>query len=386
MTFSISRTHLSAIMASLGKVINSNDSMPIRTNVLIHEQDGRYIATASNEEQALHIVLQLDEVKDFQPLCIPFAQFAALVKAIGDGFFPVVFRTGKHIDGGQTDNLQLNIDYGEGEYNIIMANAAEYPSTNIGQISTTVKLPKNVIQMASEASNFCAKDDLRPVMNGVYFDIIKADDGSASLNVVASDTKTLYCRTLHGIEAEASNGVILFKNCISILNTLSVPDDGFSFSISDKYIVAETSDFRLESRRIEGRYPRYEAVLPKAFAQTVLVNSKDFTRSIERASVVANTTTDQIRFDFVQGQGNVRVSASDVDTSRDGHTLMQLADGGANIKSSMSFGFRANFLLKAVKAVSASEVTLCMNEPNKAAVLTDATGDIRVLIMPMMLS
>lgn len=380
MLLSISASTLKPILSSLAKVIDSKDPMPIRENIYLHEQEGKIIATAGNDSHTLHCVLPFDRVEDFQPICIPFKQLDEITTAVGDSIFPMELRTGKQ--AGYKSPFEMVIDYGEGEFRFIATDPTGYPVQKVAPETFQCQVPaKKTFACAKTAIAFIAQDDLRPVMNGIYFDFRQ----SGELRIVSSDSKALYMRTLReGITPPSDCGFILSPQTIATALSCIGSAEQVSIAYNGKAAIIQTDTFRLEAVLIEGRYPRYEAILPKTQRIRLDVPVKTFDTAVRRAAICANDATKQIRFDFVPGQIYARVSATDIDTSKASNTSLALPKPD-QVTAALSIGFRSDILLKAVGAIPTADMQMCMNDAQKAVTFEATDHDTIVLVMPMML-
>lgn len=381
MLLSIQATALKPILSSLSKVIDNKDPMPIRENIYLHEQDGKIIATAGNDSHTLHCVLPFDRVEDFSPICIPFKQLSEITAAVGDSIFPMELKTGKQ--AGSKSPFEMVIDYGEGEFRFIAADPTGYPVQKVAPETFQCQVPaRQTFACASAATAFTAKDDLRPVMTGVYFDFRTAGE----LRIVSSDSKALYMRTLReGITPPSDCGFILSPQTIATALSCIGTAEQVSIAYNGKAAIIQTDTFRLEAVLIEGRYPRYETILPKTQRIRLDVPVKTFVTAVRRAAICANQSTNQIRFDFVPSQLYARVSATDVDMSKASHTSLALPKPD-QVTDALSIGFRANIVLNAVGALPTADMQMCMNDSQKACTFESTDRDTIVLVMPMMLT
>ena len=139
-------------------------------------------------------------------------------------------------------------------------------------------------------------------------------------------------------------------------------------------------------RLIEGKYPNYEAVIPKDNPNCMTIDRKDFQRSIRRVSIFANKTTHQVRLTLAGS--SLTISAEDVDFANEARETLACNYTGDD----MEIGFNSRFLLDMLNNLDAQEITLELSAPNRAGIIRpqhggEATGeDILMLVMPVMLN
>jgi DNA polymerase-3 subunit beta len=144
-------------------------------------------------------------------------------------------------------------------------------------------------------------------------------------------------------------------------------------------------DTEMICRLIDGKYPNYEAVIPKENPNKLTIERNQFLNSVRRVSIFSNKTTHQIRLKIAGAELNV--SAEDIDYSNKAEERLTCDYQGDD----MQIGFNSRFLTEMLSNLSSDEVSLEMSLPNRAGILTPADGldegeQITMLVMPVMLN
>lgn len=87
-----------------------------------------------------------------------------------------------------TGTYEITVQYQNGKYNLVGQNADEFPqSAVLGDNAVRVEMDAQILLGGINRSVFATADDeLRPVMNGIYFDITTED-----ITMVARDRHKL---------------------------------------------------------------------------------------------------------------------------------------------------------------------------------------------------
>jgi DNA polymerase-3 subunit beta len=144
-------------------------------------------------------------------------------------------------------------------------------------------------------------------------------------------------------------------------------------------------DSILTCRLIDGKYPNYEAVIPKENPNQMQVNRVNFLNSVRRVSIFANKTTHQIRLK-IAGTA-LQISAEDFDYSNSAEERIDCEYQGDDIQ----IGFNSRFLIEMLNNMECDQVKLSMSLPNRAGILTPMDNtmegeDVTLLVMPVMLN
>ena len=136
---------------------------------------------------------------------------------------------------------------------------------------------------------------------------------------------------------------------------------------------------------IDGKYPNYEAVIPKENPNKLTVDRASFLNSVRRVSIFSSKTTHQIRLKMAGTELNI--SAEDLDFSNKADERLSCDYQGDD----MQIGFNSRFLSEMLSNLNSDEVLIEMSLPNRAGILTPIDGtdegeQITMLVMPVMLN
>ena len=214
MRFTLSSTALSSKLSALSKVINSKNALPILGDFVFEINDNILYLTASDSENVMKSQLELTESDGSCRFAISNNFLLEAVKGLSEQ--PITF------DVNQEGNL-VKISYQNGLFNLPIENADEFPMAQpISDDAYTISIP-NVILAENVARTIfaTAQDELRPVMNGIFFDLT-AD----CLSIVASDGHKLVRNKLFSIRSEQPASFILPKKPANLLKNLLGKDGG----------------------------------------------------------------------------------------------------------------------------------------------------------------
>jgi len=141
----------------------------------------------------------------------------------------------------------------------------------------------------------------------------------------------------------------------------------------------------LMCRLIEGKYPNYEAVIPKENPFRLTVDRLDLLSSIKRVSIFANKTTHQVRLKM--GGSELQISAEDLDFANEAQERLTCTYAGDD----MEIGFNSRFIQEMLSNLDSENVNVEMSAPNRAGIITqvepsEEAEDILMLVMPVMLN
>jgi DNA polymerase-3 subunit beta len=371
MKFIVSSSYLLKQLQVLGSVINSSNTLPILDNFLFELDNNLLKVSASDLETTMTATLEIDS-KSQGSVAIPAKLLLDILKTFPEQ--PLTFTV--------EDNSTVEISSNSGKYAIAYAPGEEFPkAVNLDDPSKTI-VPAEVLATAMNKTIFAAgNDDLRPVMSGVFFQF-----SPEGLIFVATDAHKLVKYARADVKASQVADFIMPKKPLNILKgILGASDAEVAIEYNDSNATFSFENYVLTCRLIDGKYPNYEAVIPKENPNKLLINRVQFLNSVRRVAIFANKTTHQIRLKIAGTELNI--SAEDIDYSNKADERLTCDYQGDD----MQIGFNSRFLTEMLNNLSSDEIQLEMSMPNRAGILTPVDGldegeTVTMLVMPVMLS
>ncbi len=373
MRFTVSSTALSSKLNALAKVINSKNSLPILADFLFDIQDNVLYLTASDSENVINTQMELTESDANGRFAINNHDLLEAIKGFSEQ--PITF------DVNLQDNI-AKISYQNGLFSLPVENADEYPQSQpITEGINTIVMPSNVLADNINRSLFAtAQDELRPVMNGIYFDLTPEH-----LAVVASDGHKLVRNKVFTVQSEQPASFILPKKPAGLLKNLLQKDGGdVEIKFNERNAEINYGDGRLSCRLIEGRYPNYNSVIPQNNTNTLTVDRLALLAALRRVQPFANDSSNLIRF-HVEGS-TLQLDAEDFDFSKTATERMICDYNG----QPMSIGFKGSAFIEILTNFDCEEVVIQLADPSRAGLVIPSEQpegqDVLMLMMPMLLN
>jgi DNA polymerase III beta subunit len=241
-----------------------------------------------------------------------------------------------------------------------------------------------VLQRAISKTLFATgNDELRPNMMGVLCEL-----SNENITFVATDAHKLVRYTNNAVKVDDTASFILPKKPITQLkSTLSGVNDKVKveYTADTHHIRFSFANIVLFSSLKEGKFPAYQAVIPKDNPNKFVVDRKDFHKSICRVGIYSNQSTFQVRISL--SDEKKVVTAEDLDFSNKAEEVIK----GSYIGETMDIGFNSKFLREMLENLDSETISLEMSQPNRAALIVPTEQDspdedLLMLIMPVMLN
>ena len=370
MNFTVSSSELlHGLLAGL-KVITKTTS-PILDNFLFELKGETLEVTASDSETVLKTSIHIDNVIEEGAIAVPAKIITDSLKEFPE--MPIEIKT-------MEDNTTIEISWASGIQRIPYFDASLYPALpELSGITASVNIPADALAKGIGHTIYATADDvLRPVMNGIFFDM--SNEGTS---LVASDSHKLVCLTHSDICSEDKCSFILPKKPAAILrNMLPKSDDIVRVTFDGKNAYFEFEGNILIGRLVDGSYPAYNTVIPKNNPNKLYINRLDLYNAVKRVSVCSNQATSSMKFSL--SFNNLTISAQDIGFAISAHETIACQYDG----SPMDIGFKAPYLIEILSNLPYEEICFELADPARAALIvlateTDSKENIRSLLMPI---
>ena len=373
MRFTVSSTALANRLTALSRVINSKNSLQILGDFLLEVIDGRLHLTASDSEVMMKTTLELNETDVDGRFCVGSHDLLEAVKGISEQ--PILF------DVELEQNI-AKISYQNGMFSLPVENADQYPQPQqVGDNATTINISTPVLAENINRSLFAtAQDELRPVMNGIYFDLLPD-----CLAIVASDGHKLVRNKVLNIHSDVPASFILPKKPASLLKGVLGKQGGdvvIRFDDRNAEIIFEEGV--IICRLIEGRYPNYNSVIPQSNPNQLTVDRQALLAALRRVQPFSNDSSNLIRFHVENG--TLQLDAEDYDFSKTATEHMSCDYNGMP----MSIGFKGSSFIEILSNFECPEVVIQLADPSRAGLVVPSEQptdqDVLMLMMPMLIN
>lgn len=373
MKFVVSSSDFLAHLQTIGRVINSKNTIPILDSFLFTLDEDVLTVRASDGETTLETSLRVADAEGSGLFAIPAKMLLDPIRELPEQ--PLVFEI-------NDTNLEVFIFFQNGRYNLIGQSGETYPQAPaLGENNLSLNMEVDALLSGVTKTLFATADDeLRPVMNGIFFDIEQD-----CLTFVASDSHKLVRYKNYSIKSAVKSSFILPKKPANMLKNILPKEDGnVAVQFDDRNAYFTFSTYRMICRLIEGRFPNYNAVIPQSSPFKLIVDRQGLIAALRRVSHFSNQASNLIKLQISEGQ--IVISAQDIDfsTAAEEKIMCQYGDKAINI------GFKSSFLIEILNNINSTDVCLELTDSSRAGVLTpleqEADENLLMLLMPMMLN
>lgn len=371
MKFIVSSTDLLQLLLTTSRVIASKNSLPILDNFLFSLNGNKLTVTASDMETTIRSAIQIEEVAEEGEIAVPAKLLTDAIKELPTQ--PIEFST-------NLDKQIANIVWQSGNAQIPFLSAEEYPQAPALKEAKALVMNARVLSDGINGTIYATADEeLRPVMNGIFFDITEED-----MTLVASNAHKLVCFTRNDIKLSEKASFILPKKPANILRGIlaKLGESNVVISFDSKNACFTFADTTIVCRLVDGTFPAYRSIMPKNNNNIITVSRAELLNASKRVAVCSSQATAQIIFRL--SMNRIEISAQDVDFSTSAkETLLCNYEGVP-----MEISFKSTFLIEILSSMPYDDICIKLSDSNRAALIEASVYDIpeesiHALLMPM---
>lgn len=370
MEFNVSSAELLKGMMDVSKAVPVKTALPILEYFLFVLKGNKLEITASDQELTLRTIVKVDSKEDGS-MAVPASQLIALFKALPDQ--PITIRT--------TGESSFECIWSNGNSSLPFFPAADFPEIKgVGEDALSLSIPaESLIDGIAGTIYATADDEMRPAMNGIYFDI-----SAESTTLVASDSHKLICYSVPEVKATEAASFILHKKPAGVLrSTVSKEDGDVEIKFDSSTVVFNFGDTTMICRLVVGKYPKYRDVIPQNNSNVLKIDREQLLSTVRRVSVFANKASNHIKFDLKEGQ--MELTAQDL-----GFAIAAYEKLGCDYSGDeLTIGFKSSFLVDILSNMDCQTIVFKFADSRRAALIVPAEEEaasekVCGILMPIM--
>ncbi len=374
MKFVISSSALLSLLQTTGKVISNKNTLPILDYFLLELKDGELKVTASDLETTLVGTIKVESVEKEGLIAAPAKLMLDSLKEFSEQ--PLTIEANE-------STWEIKVSWKSGSLALPGTSGLSYPAIpELNEEKKEFTFEVDTLQNGVMKTIFATADDeLRPVMNGIYINM-----DAEGFTFVATDAHKLVKYTDESQTGGVTASFILPKKPANLLRAvLPKEEDPIQVAFDAKNVMFRLKSHMLICRLIEGNYPNYNAVIPNANPNKVIVDRIELLNSIKRVAVCSNQATNLIKLDIASSV--INLTAQDLDFSVSANESLSCNYDGDPI----TIGFKSTFLVEILSNIETPSVLIELADSTRAGVFKPVYDDKQssttlMLLMPMMIN
>jgi len=373
MEFSCLQENLAKGLAIVGRAVATRSTLPVLSNILLATDQGRLKLSATNLEVGINCWIGA-KVKEDGAITVPARLLTDFVNSLPP----------ERIDAQLVTRTQtLGLKCANSDANIKGIDAQEFPLIQALTEDAAISLePETLREMINQVTLAAAVDESRPVLTGVLAQI-----SGSTLTMAAADGFRLSVRSAElSEEAPQAASVIIPARALGELARISAEEDKairMTVAANRGQVFFRMTNIDLVSQLVEGTFPNYEQIIPKAHATRTVVDVSELRKAVEIAHLFARDAANIVKFRIAPEEESIGGRLTIMATSAElGNSVSEI---GASVEGEpIEIAFNAKYLIDVLSVMPTPQLTIQTSSPSSPGVFKPV-GEEEFLhvIMPM---
>lgn len=348
------------VLTTAFKAVPSKAAIPMMENFLIKVADNNLSVTATDGGITVSSAI---EAEGEGSVCVEAKRLIEAISLLPDTDIEIV-----------AENNFCDINYGNGKFQIPAFDPDDFPTINtLITGNTTTMICAELKEALAYVSPSIGKDTLRPQLCGVYFS--PTDDG---YEIVTTESRTLSMQRVKN-DGEKVEPFILPAPAARFLKE-QLPDDDESvlFSEDDSHVAFYFGKTVINATKVVGNFPNYKMVIPTANENKLVTPVGELLSTVKRVSTCSNRASNSIKF-TLSTLGGATIEAQDIGFGCEAKETLDVNYNGEDLV----IGFKWDLLINLLSAITETDVTIAMDGPKRAVLITTDNESRKAIIMPV---
>jgi DNA polymerase-3 subunit beta len=354
MKLTIEKTQLFQSLSIVSKGMSSRSTLPILSGIYLEAQNGSLVLRTTDLEVSIqHSTAVL--VEEEGATVAPGKLFSDIVKSFPEAAITLV-----------QDGDDLIVSCLDSVFTIHTLSPADFPQ--FPQLDTKVAgtIPSETFSaMVKKVVKAVSRDESRAVLTGV---LIKLED--TDIQLVATDSYRLaIAKTQIETAVEKNVELIVPGDVLDEIRRLSNAPENIIISDSENQVVFSFGETTFISRKIEGNYPNYKAIIPTEKNTTSVMETSAVLDAVKRIAITAQLHT-PIRFAFDPDAQLITISSSTQDVASAQERINAQIEGAA-----LEIGFNHQYIIDGLSVIDTDEIYFEAQSALKPGILKAMGGE-----------
>lgn len=372
MKISIERNDLVDALSTVSSIIDSRNTIPIMSNVLLNGAEGAITFTTSNLDMGM-VQTKPAVIEGEGSVTVSARNLLNLIKK---------FRSDETISlEVSSDTKTLLVSNGKKtNYKFPTLPPEDFVPLSVEGDTNEFEITASaLLRLLNKVRFAISTEETRYYLNGIFLHVYTADD-KPKFRAVATDGHRLSCVDTEVPESckNFESGAIVPRQVIAVLDKLvGNTDDPVYFSFTENMVGISIGQIRIISKLIDGKFPDYSRVIPQNNKIELLLDNTSFRDAVDRVQVMSEERARSIKISLDKDQAHISVDKQSVGSG--------LEEVEAKYDSApMAIGFNALYLLDVLKLIEDDLTTVMISDMNSPALILDkADSDCLYVIMPL---
>ncbi|NQT90602.1 MAG: DNA polymerase III subunit beta [Candidatus Omnitrophica bacterium] len=351
---------LERIQAIAG-VVNSKNTLPILSNILIEAGKDGLKCTTTNLDIGMTTTIPADVLEE-GAITTPAKRLTDIIRELPDATIEISAKK----------NNMVVVESGGIVFKVLGVPKEEFPKLPQFTDKEEMVLEQSMFRKMLGMSSFAmSNDETRYVLNGICLIITKD-----KIRMVATDGRRLaIVNQKNDTKLKTEKKVIIPTKTVQELARSLQEEGEVSIVFSKNQIMFRANGLVVVSRLIEGEFPNYEQAIPKEIKTKLKIDAQKLCSAIKRANLLTTVESQAIKLQLSKNSLVVSKSTPEVGEVKED---IEAEYSGEEFV----IGFNPTYLLDVLKNIDQQSLEIELTGPDKPGVIRGEEGYIYI-VLPM---
>jgi DNA polymerase-3 subunit beta len=366
MKLRVSREALLKPLQQVAGVVERRQTLPVLSNVLLQVEGNQLSLTGTDLEVEMVARVPLLESESGE-VTVPARKLMDICRELPEKSQIELTLSGQ----------KVSIKAGRFRSTLSTLPATDFPSVDKSMAELSIDIDAKALKRILDRTAFAmAQQDVRYFLNGMLIEL-----GGSYVRTVATDGHRLAMSTLvlENPIVDSRQVILPRKGVLELQRLLQEVGGDVSISIGANHLRAESIDYSLTSKLVDGRFPDYDRVIPKNGDKTILADKVELRQALNRTAILSNEKFRGIRVNL--STGSLQLSANNPE-QEEAEEAVSVDYTGEDLE----VGFNVGYVQDVLGVLDCEKVKITLHDANSSALLEDPDSDESMyVVMPMKL-
>lgn len=345
-------------------IVERRHTLPILANILIRKDGDDVTLLSTDIEVQISTHAAIGSGNDTAATTVAARKLLDILRALPDSEVSL-----------SLSNKRMTIQSGKSRFALQTLAAEEFPTVAEAEYyGAQFSLPQKTLKHLFNMVHFSmAQQDIRYYLNGLLLVV----EGQNVIAVATDGHRLAFSQIVTDQQFARQEVIIPRKTILELQRLLEETDDPVTLAIATNQVKFSFSDIELISKLVEGKFPDYTRVVPKAYKNNFTIGREVLLRSLQRAAIMTSDKFKGVR--CMIAPGSLKISSTNAD-QEEAVEEIEIDYGG----DSIDIGFNVTYLLDVLNNLKCDSVSVSLGDANSSALITvPDDANFKYVVMPM---
>ncbi len=345
-------------------IVERRHTLPILANILIRKDGNQVTLLSTDIEVQISTHAAIGSGSDVAATTVAARKLLDILRALPDAEVTL-----------SVTNKRMTLQCGKSRFALQTLSAEEFPTVaQAEQFGAQFSLPQKTLKHLLNMVHFSmAQQDIRYYLNGLLLVV----EGKNVIAVATDGHRLAFSQIVTEQEFARQEVIIPRKTIIELQRLLEETDEPVKLAIATNQVKFDFSDIELISKLVEGKFPDYTRVIPKAYKNNFTLDREALLRSLQRAAIMTSDKFKGVR--CMIEPGSLKISSTNADQEEAVEELEIDYAGDA-----IDIGFNVTYLLDVLNNLKCDSISISLGDANSSALVTIPDDpNFKYVVMPM---